>query len=200
MALDINTINRLSVPKKIIILFVISGIISAVYFFVFYKKLEEKLEKQKGHLDKILSERASLKAIADDLENYKEQVEKLKIRFKEALQQLPDSKEIDSLLSNVNKKGEESGLDFILFKPLPEVSKGFYAEVPVKVVVTGTYLDVATFFYKISNLKRIVNITNITMTNPVEINGKISLNTSCVATTFKFLKQSETEAAKPKTK
>jgi type IV pilus assembly protein PilO len=191
MAIDINTINRLSVPKKIVLLIFIVGIIGAVYYFVFYTKLEEELVQRKGKLDKVLSERASLKAIADDLENYKEQVEKLRIRFKEALQQLPDSKEIDSLLSSVNKKGEESGLDFLLFKPLPEIPREFYAEVPVKIIVTGTYLDVATFFYRISNLKRIINVTNISMTSPTEINGKISLTTSCVATTFKFLKSSE---------
>jgi len=196
MALDINTINRMSVAKKAIIVILVTGIIGAAYYFLFYTKLQEKLETKKTELDKVLSERASLKAIADDLENYKEQVEKLRIKFKEALQQLPDSKEIDSLLSNVNKQGEESGLDFLLFKPLPEVPREFYAEVPVKMTVTGTYLDVATFFYKISNLKRIINITNIHMSAPVDVNGKISLTTSCVATTFKFLKTYEINAPK----
>ena len=196
MALDINSINRLSLTKKALIIVLIVGIIGSVYFFVFYQKLEETLEQSKVQLDKVLGERASLKAIADDLENYKEQVEKLKIKFTEALQQLPDSKEIDSLLSSINKKGEESGLDFLLFKPLKEVPKEFYAEVPVKIIVKGTYLDVANFFYKISNLKRIINITNISMTKPDDVNGKVSLTTSCVATTFKFLKQSEIEKIK----
>ncbi len=156
-----------------------------------YTKLVEEIGVKNGQYDKVLSERASLKAIADDLENYKEQVEKLQIRFTEALQQLPDSKEIDSLLSNVNKQGEESGLEFLLFKPLSEVPREFYAEVPVKILLKGTYLDVAMFFYKVSKLKRIINITNIIMVEPREVNGKIILNTSCVATTFKFLKSSE---------
>ena len=193
MAIDINTITRMSTPKKIIMLLLIIGIIGGVYYFSYYKKMEEKLIQKRAELDKLFSERASLKAIADDLENYKEQVEKLKIKFVEALQQLPDSKEIDSLLSNVNKKGEESGLEFLLFKPLPEVSREFYAEVPVKMLVKGTFLDVATFFYKISKLKRIINITNIDMTEPKETEGKIILKTSCIGTTFKFLKTTEME-------
>lgn len=193
MALDINSINKLSTPKKAAILIVIVGILCAAYYFMFYTKMVEELARRESEYDKVLSERASLKAIADDLENYKEQVEKLKIKFTEALEQLPDSKEIDTLLSNVNKLGEESGLDFMLFKPLSEVKREFYAEVPVKILVQGTYLDVATFFYKVSRLKRIINVTDIEMTEPKEVSGKMFVTTSCVATTFKFLKPSEME-------
>jgi len=59
---------------------------------------------------------------------------------------LPDTKEIPDLLSNISSLGREAGLDVVQFKQRPEKFEEFYAEVPVDILVRGTYHQVASFF------------------------------------------------------
>ena len=67
------------------------------------------------------------------------EVEELNRNFDKALAQLPDKKEIPTLLENITTTGRVANLEFLLFKPMAEVSRGFYAEVPVEVKVVGGY-------------------------------------------------------------
>ncbi|HDM32718.1 MAG TPA: pilus assembly protein PilO, partial [Deltaproteobacteria bacterium] len=92
------------------------------------------------------------------------------------------------LLENVSALGKASGLEFILFRPKKEVPKNFYAEIPVDIKVQGRYSDILNFFYKVSKMPRIVNISNIVMSSPRKTSGGgIILTTTCNATTYKFI-------------
>ena len=62
-----------------------------------------------------------------------------------------------------------------MFQPMPEIIRDFYAEVPFKLKVTGSFHEVATFFDRVGKLYRIVNIRNISMSDPTERSGKIVL-------------------------
>ena len=107
---------------------------------------------------------------------------------------LPDKEEIPLLLTSVSQFGHDAGLEFILFEPKPEVPKEFYAEIPVSITVAGTYHHVGTFFDRVSNLNRIVNIKDIRMAPPGK-DAKTSISsgditrliTSCTAVTYKFV-------------
>ena len=61
----------------------------------------------------------------------------MEAQFEEALKQLPNSSEIPALLSNISALAQESGLEIVLFKPAPELAKGFYADIPVAMEVKG---------------------------------------------------------------
>jgi type IV pilus assembly protein PilO len=82
-----------------------------------------------------------------------------------------------------------------LFQPLPEVQRGFYAEVPVRIEVEGSYHEVAMFFDRVGKLNRIVNIRDITMSEPEVRSGKVVLRTTGLAVTYRFLSTEEQEAA-----
>jgi type IV pilus assembly protein PilO len=112
--------------------------------------------------------------------------------------QLPTSKEIPSLLANISNLGKEAGLEFLLFRPVPEVTREFYAEIPVEIKVKGTYNDVAIFFDKVGKMPRIVNIAGVTMEGAKETFGKWEITTSCTATTFKFIEKEASDLAKDK--
>jgi len=77
---------------------------------------------------------------------------------------LPDKKEIPSLLTSISEAGKEAGLEFLLFQPISEINKDFYAEIPVSIKVAGNYHNVGLFFDNVSRLFRIVNIKDIVMT------------------------------------
>jgi type IV pilus assembly protein PilO len=112
------------------------------------------------------------------------------------LKQLPDKSEIPTLLENVSSLGTAAGLQFKLFKPMPEVSKNFYAEIPVDIQVDGKYRDVVSFFDNVSKMPRIVNIVNIIMDkSKKDPSGGTMVSTSCNAVTYKFIEGAKTEAA-----
>ena len=105
-------------------------------------------------------------------------------QFKAALRLLPNKKEIPSLLRNITQLGTDSRLEFRLFSPQGEKSKGFYMEIPVSIEVSGNYHDVAVFFDRVGGMDRIVNILNVSM-KPVGARST-QLTTTCTAVTYRF--------------
>lgn len=153
-------------------------------------KLEEEIDGPKGLNAKI----AEQKGIVRNLPRFREQVKVLDIELKKALQELPDEKEIDLLLSEVSDKARDAGLEIRLFKPLPEQRNDYYAAVPVSIEVTGTYHQVGTFFDEVGHLKRIVNLTEFNVNQPSREDDLMKVNTAVTATTFRFLDESERPA------
>ena len=90
------------------------------------------------------------------------------------------------MLSSISQSGRDAGLEFILFQPLPERNKEFYAEIPVSITVKGNYHHVVLFFDKVARLSRIVNIDNIKMSSPTRSDNLI---TSCTAITYRFIEE-----------
>jgi type IV pilus assembly protein PilO len=111
-------------------------------------------------------------------------LELVNTQFKEALKLLPNQKEIPSLLKKVTQLGDDSELDFRLFRPRREIPKEFYVEIPVAIEIRGSYHNVAIFFDKIGHMERIMNILNVSM-KPVA-GGSTTLITTCDAVTYRF--------------
>lgn len=142
--------------------------------------LNVKLKKAQTELDKA-------KKDAEELNEWRTKMKKKEIQYKAVMQALPEKEEIPSLLAGVSQAGKDAGLEFLLFKPMPESKKEFYAEIPVDISVNGSYHNVAIFFDKVSNLPRIVNIRNITMVPEKQKEGGGLLKTTCQAVTYKFV-------------
>ena len=193
MELTAESLKKLPLKQKAYILVGVLGLIAGLYWYLLYSPKSAELKELNAKFDKLQIELNESKTIAADLPRFKAEVARLNDELSKALLELPDKKEIPSLLTDISKRGVESGLEFMRFKPLNEVPAGFYAKVPVEISVKGTYHEVATFFDKVSKLSRIVNITDINMSGAKEEGGRVVLSTSCLATTYRFV---ETEAAK----
>jgi type IV pilus assembly protein PilO len=170
--------------------------------YVYSGTLEEqsKLAEEKDNLETEITQE---KRLAMNMPKIREEVKVLDVKLKFALQELPDRKEIPDLLSSISGLAKDAGLEVQLFRPKGEVTKDFYADVPVAVSVQGTYHQVATFFDEVGHLPRIVNIDQIAVKQP-EINADaVDIKADCVATTFRYLDESErvkrTEEADTKT-
>jgi type IV pilus assembly protein PilO len=158
------------------------------FYFIFMPKNDRVNELKRNYEDlegKVIKARAAVK----DYDKYQRQYKEAEARFKLARQLLPDKKEIPSLLESISRSGRGSGLEFILFQPGKEVSRGFYVDIPVKIQVTGGYHNVAMFFDQVARLSRIVNISNINIKSATRRSKTAEryLDTSCVATTFRFI-------------
>jgi type IV pilus assembly protein PilO len=145
--------------------------------------------------EKELKEEFKVKADqAAKLELYKEQLAEMEASFGALLRQLPETTEVESLLIDVSQTGLASGLEVKKFKPSAEEKKGFYAELPIALEVSGSYHQLATFISGIASLPRIVTISEMKL-EPFEKQEEIStsgkLKMSATAKTYRYLQEDE---------
>jgi type IV pilus assembly protein PilO len=199
MAITLETIVKLPTSRKILILAGLVAVMIGLYIYLIYWPNLDLLKKKKAEMGSLENQVRELRIVAANMKRFQAEAAKLREELQMAITQLPTSKEIPTLLSNVSELGKESGLEFLLFRPAAEVSREFYAEIPVEIRVKGTYHNVALFFDRVGRLPRIVNISEVSMENAKEAFGRWEINTACTATTFKFIEK-PAELAKEKEK
>ena len=160
------------------------------YFGLEQPKLKE-LKDLQGKLDKLKADVAENRRFASNLPKFKAEFAALQKELENALTELPNSKEIPSLLTSITTAGKSAGLDFLTFRPKAETLKEFYAEVPIDIVVSGPFFGIANFFVAVGNLPRIVNISNVSFSDIRNDKGRNLVKVNCQATTFRFLDKSE---------
>jgi len=193
MEFSLDTILGLDRKKKILIFAGVLVLVTALYVWLLFLPAHKTIEQLDGKLTGLLSKKAEQEAIVQNLEAFKREYRHLEESLRQAMAQLPNKKEIPSLLENISNLGRESGLEVSLFKPGAQKPKDFYAEVPVDIKLQGSYHNLLTFFYRVGNLPRIVNISDLSI-NPTKSKAGPSpsaLDTACKATTYKFLDESE---------
>lgn len=168
------------------------------WYFVYSGRRAETLAVTAKITD-LRQQRDAKQKLVANIGKLQETVRELGAQVKQAEAQLPDSKEIPDLLSSISSAGRDSGLDVLLFRQRQEQLKDFYAEVPVDVSVRGNYHEVATFFDRVGQLDRIVNVGDIVMQSPKREGDEMVVETLLSATTFRFLDENErAEIAKEK--
>jgi type IV pilus assembly protein PilO len=188
---NVEKILKLPTKQKIIILLLVSVIEAAALVWFLYLPKHQELDGLKAELAKLQVEINEKTRIANNLPKLQAEYNQLNQELAQALTELPNSKEIPSLLSSITTLGKSSGLDFLTFRPKPEVPKDFYADVPVDIIVSGSYFSVANFFAAVANLPRIVNISNVAFSDIKNVNNRMMTKVTCLATTFRFLDKKE---------
>lgn len=191
MELSLDSILALDRTKKILILAGVLVLLTALYVWLLFLPAHKTIQQLDQKLSGLLEKRAEQEAIVANLAAFKREYRRLEQSLKQAMAQLPDKKEIPSLLENISNLGRESGLEVSLFKPGAQKPKDFYAEVPVDIKLVGTYHNLLTFYYRVGSLPRIVNISDLSITKSKDGATPSSLDTACRATTYKFLEESE---------
>lgn len=160
------------------------------YFYVYLPKADQ-LDKLTEEIAIARSDRDRKRLTAANLLKLQKDLKDWDIKLKAAAAQLPDSKEIPDLLSNLSNKAKEAGLEIILFRPRAENFQDFYAEIPVDIVVRGGFYSAMGFFDSVGKLNRPVNIDNIDLKNPKVSGDQVELEISTLATTYRFLDEGE---------
>ena len=160
-----------------------------LYFFFGYIPKQDTIKAKQDQLSKLEVDLAEKKAIADNLPKFQEEVARLDEELQKQLKKLPNQAEIPKILRTISNLGKKVGLEFSLFQPGGDIARDFYAEVPLKIVVQGNYHQVALFFDKVSQLDRIVNVKDISLTAPKSMGGKVVITTNATLVTYRFLEK-----------
>jgi type IV pilus assembly protein PilO len=184
---DINDPASWPVSLKMLIILIGAGaILFAGYWYIVKDQiidLETRERKEqvlkKTYLDK--------KALAVNLPAYKKQMEDIRQRFGLLLQQLPDKNEVPALLIDITQAGLGQGLKFNLFDPGSKSVKGFYAVLPIKININGTYHEYGEFISDLATLSRIVTIGDVKITG----GKKRVLRMAAIINTYHYLDDDE---------
>ncbi len=131
---------------------------------------------------------------AVNLQVYKQQLTDIERSFGALLRQLPGKTEVPSLLVDISQAGLAAGLQQKLFQPGPEVKKDFYAELPIRIELTGSYHQFGQFVSNIAALPRIVTLHDISI-KPQSKNSYDALVLDLTAKTYRYLDEEELAAA-----
>jgi len=180
-----------SIAQKIAILAVTIILIAALYYSFLYSPRADEVAKLSDSVEIARNEKTVKTQKAANLPRLRQDLQRLDAELKKAIAQLPDKKEIPDLLSSISSKAQESGLDILLFRPRAEAFQEFYAEVPVDITVKGNFHNTVNFFDEVGRMDRLVNIDNIGFKNPTVNGDNVVLETTSVATAFRFLDDAE---------
>src|ERR1043165_1954931 len=113
--------------------------VSALTYLFAWKPNRPVLEKARVEEQTLLGtlEQKAKKAV--NLQPYKAQLEEMEQSFGAMLRQLPNKTDVPNLLVDCSQTGLSAGLEEKLFQPNSETTNDFYAELPIKIRLTGSF-------------------------------------------------------------
>ncbi|MFO7304555.1 MAG: type 4a pilus biogenesis protein PilO [Gammaproteobacteria bacterium] len=159
------------------------------YFFVWQGKKPE-LDAARAEEQQLLLKLEQKAKKAANLDAYKAQLAEMEQSFGAMLRKLPNKTEVPSLLTDISQQGSGAGLDQKLFQPSQQINRDFYAELPIKMRLTGSFHAIGAFVSGIAALPRIVTLHDVEI-KPVKGRGIDELQLDVTAKTYRYLDEEE---------
>ncbi len=172
----------------------VAGILVAVsvgYFFLFYQDAHNTLVQYRNTEQEIQRRLTNIRAVANNVGKFEQEVAALERELEGALKQLPNGNQFEDLLQDITTAGKKVGVAIKSVQREPEVEHDFYAEVPFRIEIEGSYHNIAMFFERVAKLARIVNIGAMKVEVVGDRGGEKQLRVKGSATTFRFLTTAE---------
>jgi type IV pilus assembly protein PilO len=194
MAKGQSALSRLNLPAKIAIgavLMILSGV---VYFVVFYGDLATSIKSEQNRERQLKSDLADAQKAQRAYQLDLAELTDRQARQRELNKILPATTESPAFLSAIQSVANIAGVSLSAWTPQDEAFEQFYARVPWRVEITGRFHQIAKFFYNVGQLDRIINIENITLTDPTLKGDEVMLRVSALATAFHAIDESKRPA------
>ncbi|MEK6750232.1 MAG: type 4a pilus biogenesis protein PilO [Pseudomonadota bacterium] len=191
--LDFNNIGDWPQAAKTIAIALVALIIIITGYWLVTRFQVEQLSTLQNKENELKQSYETKASRAANLDAYKLQMEEVRKNFRLMVRQLPNKNEVASLLDDITQTGINSGLEFELFKPQPEIPAEFYAELPVKIRVRGTYHQFGEFASGISGLSRIVTLHDFAVKQD-ERKASSRLLMEVTAKTYRYMDEAELAA------
>jgi type IV pilus assembly protein PilO len=163
-----SLVDRIAVTQKPI--FFGLGIVACGLFYLMSGNPTELIDRQNSELQ---SQTTSINQKIKDAEarlankaKFQEEMERLSLTFKLALEYLPKDLEIEDILKKTTLEVRAAGVELSGFTPKESSAKDFYEEVPIDIHLRGPYGQLVTFLANISKLPRIINVRDVEIGTP----------------------------------
>ena len=163
-------------------------------YFLVWEQQRPELQQHQDEEQTLRTEFTTKHAKAVNLEVYKQQLKDIERSFGALLRQLPGKTEVPNLLVDISQTGLSAGLQEKLFQPQAERKQDFYAELPIKIRLSGSYHQFGEFVSGIAALPRIVTLHDIDI-HPDSGNAYDQLTLELTAKTYRYLDEDEIAAS-----
>lgn len=170
---------------------------AALVYFLAWKPKKPEIDTQRAEEVTLLATLEQKARKAANLDAYKVQLAEMEQSFGAMLRKLPNKTEVPSLLTDISQQGSGAGLEQKLFQPAQQVNKDFYAELPIRMRLTGSYHAIGAFVSGIAALPRIVTLHDVSIAPASREEGTDVLQLDVTAKTYRYLDEDEQVAAEP---
>jgi len=184
-----------AVQKLSLAILVAGGALGLFYFTHLipfgFPNNRDQISSLRNDFEKKSSELARARASVADLPRFEAEYDQLHQRWELAAELLPTDRQLSTLLRKITLAGQQTGVQFVMFKPGSQRPMEYHTEMPVQISVTGPYHNIGSFLAELSNMRRIVTVSNLHLTTNARgedgttsaefVASAYSLNTSPVA-------------------
>ncbi len=161
-----------------------AALIGVAYFVLFFDEISEAIAKQKRDEQGYRAELAKVKQAEFEYHKDLAELTERQQRQRDLNKILPETTEYPAFLSALQGVANISGVALQAWTPQEEVLQKFFARVPMRLSLQGKFHQVAKFFYGVGQLDRIINVENISLSQPKTQNDELVLKVECLATAF----------------
>lgn len=152
--------------QKALLSVLLAGVVLGAFFFTHflpfsYPTGRDALTILKVDYEKKSTELARARATVADLPRFEAEYEQLHERWIMAAELLPEDKQLAALLRKITLAGQQTGVEFVSFRPAGLKAEQHYSELPLNISVTGGYHQVGAFLAELSNMRRIITVSNV---------------------------------------
>jgi type IV pilus assembly protein PilO len=165
-----------------------------VTYLLVWTQRRPELEAARAEESRLRDEFRDKHTKAVNLDLYKQQLADIERSFGAMLRQLPGRTEVPNLLVDISQTGLGAGLQQQLFQPMPQQTRDFYAELPIKIRLTGSYHQLGEFVSGIALLPRIVTLHDVEIKPVSKSAGFDQLQLDVTARTYRYLDEEEQQA------
>jgi type IV pilus assembly protein PilO len=183
--------------QLLIVVLVCGGALGGVWYSML-SPITVEIEGKKKQVGDLQAKVDKLKALQTRYVQFKKESEALEARLEELKKILPQDKEIEHILSQVQASARKAGLKIQQGISKPVVERDVYSEWPIEMQVQGDYHSLGAFLQKIKELPRIVNVGKLRVdsrSGPGPAGTPLSIGASYEATTFVYREITDTAPA-----
>ena len=147
--------------QKIVVVIAVSIGLIYVYFNYVYANRSKAIQELYGEIEQKQELLDRGKRVAQNFEAVQEDFQSLLEVWGTAEKLLPTQKEMEGLLKNITLAGQNSGVTFLLFRPMDAIEHDYYYEYPIQIKTSSTYHELGEFLSRIATMNRIVNVMEL---------------------------------------
>jgi len=180
----LDRFNSYPLAQKLLMFGILVVMIFLAFWFLDYSPMLSEQQSKERTLGELLDRKEELENLKESQAKVLDQVQELRAQILLAEDKLPSSAQLPQLLKHIHDKAKTAGLKIKNFQRLSEKSQEYYVEIPVEMELEGTYMELSNFLQFVSNMNRIVNLRNLSLTRTDDSRGKLQI--SALATTYRY--------------
>ena len=184
--LDVNNIGSWPGPVKLVLMLIAFGLVLGTGYYFYLTDKQNMLANAETRELELRRDYEFKAEKAANLEEYRAQKLEMESTFGTLLKQLPQDTEVPGLLDDITRTALDNELRIESIDLQTERQLEFYVELPIDIVVEGSYHKIGSFVSGVAALSRIVTLHDFDL----EPQGSpLNLKLRILAKTYRYLEE-----------